>query len=145
MVVHISSRADEIQVQALEQLTQAIAQQLLTASRESRSFFAQMRDQMRWDDKLLAWAMSNPGLRVQLFRFIDCLPSLRSKTEIARHLQEYLGDPTVELPAALKGLLNFANPDSLPGQVAATTVSTAVEALAHKYIAGESVKQVLND
>ncbi|MEP0871686.1 L-glutamate gamma-semialdehyde dehydrogenase [Trichocoleus desertorum AS-A10] len=143
MVVHISSRADEIQVQALEQLTQAIAQQLLTASRESRSFFAQMRDQMRWDDKLLAWAMSNPGLRVQLFRFIDCLPSLRSKTEIARHLQEYLGDPTVELPVALKGLLNFASPDSLPGQVAATTVSTAVETLAHKYIAGESVKQVL--
>jgi len=31
----------------------------------------------------------------------------------------------------------------MPGQVAATTVATAVEALAHKYIAGENVKQVL--
>ncbi|OKH26395.1 L-glutamate gamma-semialdehyde dehydrogenase [Chroogloeocystis siderophila] len=125
-----------------EAKTQEIARQLLAATRD-RSFFAGLRDQMRWDDKLLAWAMSNPGLRVQLFRFIDCLPALHTKSEIAAHLQEYLGDPAVELPAALKGLLNFASPDSMPGQVAATTVSTAVEALAHKYIAGENIKQVL--
>src|SRR5689334_3941755 len=98
---------------------------------------------MRWDDKLLAWAMSNPGLRVQLFRFIDTLPALHSKAEIAAHLQEYLGDESVELPAALKGMLNFANPDSMPGQVAATTVSTAVETLAHKYISGENIGQVI--
>lgn len=126
-----------------EPKTQEIAKQLLAATRENRSFFASIREQMRWDDKLLAWAMSNPGLRVQLFRFIDCLPALRSKPEIARHLQEYLGDESVELPAALKGMLNFANPDSMPGQVAATTVSTAVETLAHKYIAGENIQQTL--
>ncbi len=129
--------------QVYEAQTQAIARQLLSATRENRSFFAQMRDQMRWDDKLLGWAMGNPGLRVQLFRLIDCLPSLRSKAEIARHLQEYLGDTTVELPAALKGLLNFASPEALPGQVAATTLSTAVETLAHKYIAGETIQQVI--
>ena len=126
-----------------ETKTQAIAKELLAATKENRSFFAQMRDQMRWDDKLLAWAMGNPGLRVQLFRFIDCLPALRSKAEIARHLQEYLGDESVELPAALKGILNFTNPDSVPGQLAATTVTTAVEALAHKYIAGENIKQAI--
>jgi len=126
-----------------EAKTQDIARQLLEATREKRSFFAQMRDQMRWDDKLLAWAMSNPGLRVQLFRFIDTLPALRSKPEIARHLQEYLSDESVELPDALKGMLNFASSDSMPGQVAATTVATAVETLAHKYIAGENIKQVL--
>ncbi|MFB2838308.1 L-glutamate gamma-semialdehyde dehydrogenase [Floridanema evergladense] len=126
-----------------EPKTQEIAKQLLAATKENRSFFAHVFDQMRWDDKLLAWAMSNPGLRVQLFRFIDCLPALRSKSEVARHLQEYLSDESVELPSALKGMLNFASADSMPGQVAATTVSTAVEALAHKYIAGENVQQVI--
>ncbi|MBD0362965.1 MAG: proline dehydrogenase family protein, partial [Coleofasciculus sp. C3-bin4] len=136
MVVQASDRTYEAK-------TQEIAKQLLAATRENRSFFAQMRDQMRWDDKLLAWAMGNPGLRVQLFRFIDCLPALRSKPEIARHLQEYLGDESVELPSALKGILNFTNADSMPGQLAATTVSTAVETLAHKYIAGENIKQAL--
>ncbi|HEY9813683.1 MAG TPA: L-glutamate gamma-semialdehyde dehydrogenase, partial [Candidatus Sericytochromatia bacterium] len=136
MVVQISKSTYETK-------TQEIAKQLLAATRENRSFFAKIGDQMRWDDKLLGWAMSNPGLRVQLFRFIDCLPALRSKAEIARHLQEYLGDESVELPAALKGMLNFANPDSMPGQLAATTVSTAVETLAHKYIAGENINQVI--
>jgi len=133
----------QVQKSTYEAKTQEIAKQLLAATRENRSFFASLRDQMRWDDKLLAWAMGSPGLRVQLFRFIDCLPALRSKSEIAAHLKEYLGDESVELPAALKGILNFANPDSMPGQVAATTVATAVETLAHKYIAGENIKQVI--
>ncbi|WP_414753893.1 L-glutamate gamma-semialdehyde dehydrogenase [Anabaena sp. CCY 9910] len=133
----------QVKTSTYEAKTQEIARQLLGATQENRSFFASLRDQMRWDDKLLAWAMSNPGLRVQLFRFIDTLPALHSKAEIAAHLQEYLGDESVELPAALKGMLNFANPDSVPGQVAATTVSTAVETLAHKYISGENIKQVI--
>ncbi len=133
----------QIQNSTYEAKTQEIAKQVLIATGESRSFFSAIRDQMRWDDKLLAWAMSNPGLRVQLFRFIDTLPALHSKSEIASHLQEYLGDESVELPAALKSLLNFANPDSMPGQVAATTVETAVQTLAHKYISGENIQQVI--
>jgi RHH-type transcriptional regulator, proline utilization regulon repressor / proline dehydrogenase / delta 1-pyrroline-5-carboxylate dehydrogenase len=126
-----------------EAKTQEIAKQLLSATQENRSFLANLRDQMRLDDKLLDWAMSNPNLRVQLFRFIDTLPALHNKSEIAAHLQEYLGDESVELPAALKGMLNFASPDSMPGQVAATTVSKATETLAYKYISGENIKQVL--
>ncbi|MBW4682249.1 MAG: L-glutamate gamma-semialdehyde dehydrogenase [Microcoleus vaginatus WJT46-NPBG5] len=136
MVVQISNSTYEAK-------TQEIAKQLLAATKENRSFFAQIRDQMRPDDKLLAWAMSNPGLRVQLFRFIDCLPALRSKPEIAHHLQEYLTAEEVELPAALKGLISFSGGDSMAGQVAATTVSTAVETLAHKYIAGANIKEVI--
>ncbi|MBD2663498.1 putative delta-1-pyrroline-5-carboxylate dehydrogenase [Richelia sinica FACHB-800] len=133
----------QVQNSIYETKTQEIAKQLLAATQENRSFFSALRDQMRWDDKLLAWAMSNPGLRVQLFRFIDTLPALHSKSEVAAHLQEYLGDESVELPAALKGMLNFASPDSMPGQVAATTVGTAVETLAHKYISGENIQQVI--
>jgi RHH-type proline utilization regulon transcriptional repressor/proline dehydrogenase/delta 1-pyrroline-5-carboxylate dehydrogenase len=133
----------QVQNSKYEAKTQEIAKQVLAATQESRSFLGSLREQMRWDDKLLAWAMSNPGLRVQLFRFIDTLPALHSKAEIASHLQAYLGDPSVELPTALKGMLNFANPDSMPGQVAATTVGTAVETLAHKYISGENIQQVI--
>ncbi|MBD2136067.1 L-glutamate gamma-semialdehyde dehydrogenase [Anabaena sp. FACHB-1237] len=133
----------QIETSNYESKTQEIAKQLLISTQEKQSFFASLRDQMRWDDKLLAWAMSNPGLRVQLFRFIDTLPALHSKSEIASHLQEYLGDDSVELPSALKALLNFAHPDSMAAQVAATTVETAVQTLAHKYIAGENISQVI--
>ncbi|MFS8852778.1 L-glutamate gamma-semialdehyde dehydrogenase [Synechococcus sp. R5-16] len=128
---------------AYEAQTQALAQSLFASlSGEKRSLLAQWRDQLRWEDKLLAWAMENPHLRTQLFRLIDVLPSLKSKAEVARHLQEYLLDPAVELPGMLKSLLNFADPDSLPGQLAASTLTAAVEALARRYIAGETLQQV---
>jgi RHH-type transcriptional regulator, proline utilization regulon repressor / proline dehydrogenase / delta 1-pyrroline-5-carboxylate dehydrogenase len=129
--------------QSYEQNTQAIAKQLIAVMQgQQGSWFAQLRDQTRLEDKLLNWTMNNPGLRVQLFRLIDVLPALSTKAEIARHLQEYLTLPGVELPTALKQLLNFAATDSLPGQMAATTFSTAVSALAHRYIAGENIAQV---
>ncbi|HEY9846280.1 MAG TPA: proline dehydrogenase family protein, partial [Candidatus Caenarcaniphilales bacterium] len=134
---------EQVSKRSYEAETQAIARQLLAATQEKRSFLGHLREQMRWDDKLMAWAMDNPGLRLQLFRLIDCLPSLHSKSDIARHLQEYLGDDVVELPATLKHILNFTSPNSLPGQVAATSVATAVAALAHKYIAGETIQQAL--
>ena len=113
-----------------EAKTLAIANALLLATREKKNFLAQMRDQMRWDDTIMDFAMENPGLKVQLFRFIDALPALRSKPEIARHLQEYLSAEEVELPGALKGLLNFTNPDSVTGQLAASTVAPAARTAA---------------
>ncbi len=126
-----------------EARTQEIAKELIQATREKGNIFAQMREQMRWDDKLLDWAMSNPGLRVQLFRFIDTLPALQSKAEVARHLQQYLGDESVELPSALKGILNFTEPNSFPAQTAAATITKAVETLAYKYIAGQNIKEII--
>ncbi|PSN15454.1 L-glutamate gamma-semialdehyde dehydrogenase [filamentous cyanobacterium CCT1] len=126
-----------------EAKTLAIATALLAATREKKNLFAQMRDQMRWDDKIMDFAMANPGLKVQLFRFIDALPALRSKPEIARHLQEYLSAEEVELPGVLKGLLNFTDPDSAPGKLAATTVAPAIETLAYRYISGEKMDQAI--
>jgi RHH-type proline utilization regulon transcriptional repressor/proline dehydrogenase/delta 1-pyrroline-5-carboxylate dehydrogenase len=41
--------------------------------------------------RLMDWSMRNEGLKVQLFRFVDVLPTLHSSAEIARHAQEYLG------------------------------------------------------
>ncbi|MBD2161538.1 L-glutamate gamma-semialdehyde dehydrogenase [Limnothrix sp. FACHB-1083] len=126
-----------------EDRTQSIARELIQATQTKKGFLAQMRDQMKLDDKLMDWTMSNPGLKVQLFRFIDCLPALQSNPEIAAHLREYLTTEEVELPDLLKGLLNFSDPGSMPGQVAATTVSTAVKTLAQKYISGETIEQAI--
>ena len=125
-----------------EQKTQAIARELLAQTRERRSLWDKISDNLRWDDKLLDWAMGNPGLRLQLFRFIDCLPALKSNAEIAHHLQQYLGQENVELPTALKGILNFTDAHSAPAQLAAATISKATETLAFKYISGETLEQV---
>ncbi len=126
-----------------EAKTQAIAQELIIATRQKGNIFEAMRDQMRLDDQLLSWAMSNPFLRVQLFHFIDTLPALRSNNEIAKHFKEYLSIESVELPSALKSILNFTDPTSLPAQIASTTISKGVEVLANKYISGGNIQQVI--
>jgi RHH-type proline utilization regulon transcriptional repressor/proline dehydrogenase/delta 1-pyrroline-5-carboxylate dehydrogenase len=126
-----------------ENKTQEIARELIAATREKRGLFDKIKDQMRLDDKLLEWAMSNPGLKVNLFRFIDSIPALQSNTEIANHLQQYMSDESVELPSALKGLLNFADANTPPAQLAAATVTKAVETLAYKYISGANIKEVI--
>lgn len=133
----------QIDANSYENKTQSIARELITQTREKRSLWDKIGDQMRLDDKLMGWAMANPGLRVQLFHFIDTLPALRSNAEIAHHLQQYLGVESVELPSALKGILNFTDYQSAPAQLAAATVSKSVETLAFKYIAGETVQQVI--
>ncbi|MGK7954291.1 MAG: proline dehydrogenase family protein, partial [Crocosphaera sp.] len=136
MVVQLDSKT-------YEQQTQEIAKKLIAQTREKRSLWSKIGDQMRLDDKLLDFAMANPGLRVQLFHFIDTLPALQSNAEIAHHLQQYLGDESVELPSSLKGILNFTDYNSLPAKVAAETISKAVQTLAFKYISGETVPQVI--
>ena len=126
-----------------EAKTQEIAEELIKSTRDKSNIFSKMRDQMRWDDKVLDWTMSNPGLRVQMFRFIDAIPSLQSKAEIANHFQQYMSAEAVELPGALKGMINFSDPDSFPAQTAAATITKAVETLAYKYIAGENINEVI--
>src|SRR5260221_11627176 len=49
--------------------------------------------------RLMDWSMRNDPLKMQLFRFVDVLPTLNSPGEIARHAQEYLGGVTAGLPA----------------------------------------------
>ena len=137
MVAQIESQ------QQYENATQAIAKELLAQTREKRSLWDKIGDNLRLDDKLLDWTMGHPGLRVQLFKFIDCLPALQSNSEIANHLQQYMSEEEVELPEALKKLLNFADAYSTPAQLAAGTVSKATEQLAFKYIAGETIAQVI--
>jgi RHH-type transcriptional regulator, proline utilization regulon repressor / proline dehydrogenase / delta 1-pyrroline-5-carboxylate dehydrogenase len=137
-------QADKVEVSdRYETKTQSIAQELIKQTRDKSNIFSRMRDQMRWDDKVLDWTMANPGLRVQMFRFIDTIPSLQSKAEIANHFQQYMSAEAVELPSALKGMINFSDANSFPAQTAAATITKAVETLAYKYIAGENINEVM--
>ena len=51
-----------------------------------------------WDDRLMSWSLSDPQVRVQLFRFIDALPSLRTAASVRRHLAEYLAEAGGNVP-----------------------------------------------
>jgi RHH-type proline utilization regulon transcriptional repressor/proline dehydrogenase/delta 1-pyrroline-5-carboxylate dehydrogenase len=132
----------DLDISKYESKTQAIADRILSGTEKSSVWakLSQIKDELRLDDKLMAWTMANDGLRVQLFRLIDCLPALQSKAEIARHMQEYLASNAVEVPA-LRSLLNFStdNPNSITATAAATTLATTVSTLAKRYICGENL------
>src|SRR5258708_4940760 len=51
-----------------------------------------------WDERLMDWTMGNPALKVQLFRFVDCLPLLHTPADITRHLREYFEEAGPPLP-----------------------------------------------
>ena len=52
-----------------------------------------------WNEQLLAWSVSHPSFKTQLFRFVDVFPATRDDVDVLRHLEEYLEE--AELPKML--------------------------------------------
>ncbi len=79
----------KVSEQQVEQLTRQLGSEMLERIRGSKPsiFRAQW-----WEERLLEQCMQNEWLKVQAFRFIDVLPTLRGRSEIARHLREYFSD-----------------------------------------------------
>lgn len=90
--------------------------------------------------RLMEWSMRNEQLKGELFRFIDVLPSLSSAHEIARHAHEYLTQPRVELPAAMRWAVQAGR--AVPWLTAAAA-RQAVRQMAHTFIAGETPEQTM--
>jgi RHH-type proline utilization regulon transcriptional repressor/proline dehydrogenase/delta 1-pyrroline-5-carboxylate dehydrogenase len=96
-----------------------------------------------WATKMMAWSMSDPAFKVNLFRLVDVLPQLRSRAAVASHVREYLGSSTIQLRGieGLGSLLQWGlrgQPGSLRGNVVAYLVKRSVEQMAGLFIAGES-------
>jgi len=68
-----------------------------------------------WDDRILAWAMSDESVKIQMFRFVDALPMLRTHEAVTRHLQEYFEEVDEHLPGAVRVALEFTQPNTSPG------------------------------
>src|SRR5438477_12752343 len=51
-------------------------------------------DRKWWTGRLLDWAIRDETFKVQLFRFIDVLPTLKTPSQIKRLVDEYFGQDT---------------------------------------------------
>jgi len=127
-----------LSLDALEAETQRLGRLLLAAARENRS---SLFERSFWDEKLLEWAMADDELRVQLFRFIDCLPALGDNREVGAHLKEYLGG--VQLPGPLQKALDFADPGSPAAGLAILGLRQGIAQMARRFICGENLKAAL--
>ena len=105
-------------------------------SGEIPSFF----DSSRWKGRIMEWAMKNEHFKVQLFRFIDTLPSLSSDRKAAALLAEYMNEYEDTLPENIK---RWMPKKGLLGALAGKAIKKNVEALASQFIAGQTPGEAL--
>ena len=102
-----------------------------------------MLERRWWDDQLLDWAMADESVKVQMFRFVDVLPMLRTHASVTRHLREYFEDVKRHLPWAARLVLTNAEPDSMIGRAIAVSARNNSLRMARRFIAGQTPAEVL--
>ncbi|VTS05209.1 L-glutamate gamma-semialdehyde dehydrogenase [Tuwongella immobilis] len=96
-----------------------------------------------FDDQLMGFTMSNPALKVQLFRFIDALPLLKNSESISQHLREYLGEQRELMPWIVRAGLPWIPSRGLAGRFLAWSARWNAERLARRFIAGTNVAEAV--
>src|SRR5438093_3840236 len=96
-----------------------------------------------WDERLMEWTMGDEAVKVQLFRFIDVLPLLRSPADVNRHLREYFTEAGPHVPPWMRRGLRWLPDDGVAGRLVAGAARRNAERLARKFIAGSNVQEAL--
>ncbi len=96
-----------------------------------------------WLDHILEWAMADESVKVQMFRFVDVLPMLRSHDSVTRHLHEYFEEVRARLPTAARLVMDVSQPNTLLGKALALNARTNARRMAERFIAGTRVEEVL--
>jgi RHH-type transcriptional regulator, proline utilization regulon repressor / proline dehydrogenase / delta 1-pyrroline-5-carboxylate dehydrogenase len=96
-----------------------------------------------WDDRLMEWSMGEEDVKVQLFRFVDVLPRLRSPGDVSRHLREYFGEARGQLPRWLSLGVRWLPERGLFGRLLGAAADFSAKRLARKFIAGSNVDEAL--
>ncbi|PJA78067.1 MAG: L-glutamate gamma-semialdehyde dehydrogenase, partial [Nitrospirae bacterium CG_4_9_14_3_um_filter_51_5] len=95
-------------------------------------------DHRWWTSLLLDWGTRDEQFKVQLFRFIDVLPSLQTDAQFVRILKEYFQD-LPSLPGPLQWLLNRFSNNPLAAQVGTRILRRQFLKMAYTFMAGETV------
>ena len=85
--------------------------------------------------------LADPQVRVQLFRFVDALPALRTPGAVRRHLAEYLAEAGDRVPWWLGLAVKLARPGTDREALLAWSARSAAGVMARKFIAGATPDQ----
>ena len=123
---------------ALEPALQTIGASLLS---EVRNQETKGRISDVFYDRLMELSTRDEKLKVELFRFVDALPALKTPESVARHLSEYLVRPDVQLPPGGAQLINFLG-SNLPARlVLKTATGIGATTMAKRFIAGRNGRE----
>src|SRR5690606_32096991 len=123
----------------VEERTQRIGRELFDrVQKDAHAFFRSER----WTGQLLEWAMRHEDTRVQLFRFVDVLPTLDDPEDVVRHLKEYFEGKPDPFGGLMKAGMTVAGMGKLGARAAAATLKKGVEQVARTFIAGTTADEV---
>ncbi|MEK6702439.1 MAG: proline dehydrogenase family protein [Planctomycetota bacterium] len=93
-----------------------------------------------YSDAMMEWSMKDPNFKVQMFRFVDTFPVLRTPEAIFDHLKDYLEQPGVQTPSAIGALIKAGG---LMKGMAAGQIKSRIEGMASRFIAGTDASSAL--
>ena len=96
-----------------------------------------------WSGRIMEWSMKDESFKVDMFRFVDVLPVLKTSEQVAQHLREYFARPGQETPAFVKAAVGAAGLGSIAGKLAAGTIKKNVQEMAERFIVGTTGKEAL--
>src|SRR5207247_2065085 len=123
---------------AFEHEVQALARQIAAAGASERVHLFHLG---RWSERVLDWAMSHPGFKTQLFRFVDVFPACRDDADVLRHLSEYFAG--VEVPRALGLGLEVAEVVPFGARISTAAARRNIMRMARQLIAGATPEDAL--
>lgn len=123
----------------VEERTQRIGRELFErVQKDAGAFFRSER----WTGQLLEWSMRHEDTRLQLFRFVDVLPTLDDPEDVVRHLKEYFEGKPDPFGGLMKAGMTVAGMGKLGAMAAAATLKKGVEQVARTFIAGATTDEV---
>lgn len=123
----------------LERRTQSIARNIYESmGKESPSLF----DSGKWKGKIMETCMEDESFKVQLFRFIDVLPCLKTDALVTSLLDEYFQGGESSLMSLTHGIGRITSKGVLPG-LAGKAVRSGAESFARQFIAGKNPSYAL--
>ncbi len=95
-----------------------------------------------WASTLLDWSMKDEDFKVQLFRFIDVLPSLKNDTLVAKVVEEYFGGKD-SAKSPLHWGLRAISGTRVGAYLSAKSLRHQIHQMAYTFIAGASVEEAV--
>jgi len=112
-------------------------QQLLSLAEKHRT---SMLSKQYWNDKIMDWSMKDQDFKVQMFRFVDCFPMLRTSDAVYDHLTDYMNQPGVTPPPVIATAIKAG---AMAKGIAAKTISSQIHGMARTFIAGTDATSAL--
>ncbi len=96
-----------------------------------------------WDDRMMGLTLGDPTVKVQLFRFVDAMPTLAGPEAIRRHLAEYLDEAGDRVPWWLRAAVALAPAGSRRARALAAAAKAGATHMARRFIAGATPDEAL--